>query len=134
MGMSQQATGTFTIESWDDTPYDEQPGAKLSRTHVTKTFQGDVQGTSTAELLMAGAQEGSAAYVGLERVKASVHGRSGTFVLAHFATMTRGEGVLVLSVVPDSGTGELLGMTGEANIERTPDGGHNFTLDYQLSS
>jgi hypothetical protein len=132
MGMSRQATGTFNIESWEDTPYDEKAGAKLSRTQVTKTFQGEVQGTSTAELLMAGAQEGSAAYVGLERVTGSVHGQNGSFVLMHFATMTRGEGVLVLSVVPDSGTDDLLGLTGEAKIELTPDGGHNFTLDYEL--
>jgi hypothetical protein len=50
----------------------------------------------------------------------------------HFATMTRGDGVLVLSVVPDSGTDDLLGIKGEAKIELTPEGGHNFTLDYEL--
>ena len=107
--------------------------AKLSRTRVTKVFRGDVEGESVADLLMAyGAEEGSAAYAGFERVVGSVHGRSGSFVLHHSATMTRGEGESSLSVVPDSGTGELRGLRGDARITSEPDGGHSFTLDYDL--
>jgi hypothetical protein len=89
--MSQQATGTFEIEDWDERPYDEHEGTKLTRTHVTKTFHGDVRGTSTAELLMAyGAVEGSAAYASFERIVGSVDGRSGGFVLHHTAPPHRG--------------------------------------------
>jgi hypothetical protein len=131
--MSTHAAGTFEIESWDEKPYEEHDGTRLSRTRLTKTFSGDVEGESAAELLMAyGAEEGSAAYVGLERVVGSVHGRSGSFVLRHSATMERGEGQSSLDVVPDSGTGELRGLRGEARISVEPGGGHTFTLDYDF--
>ena len=70
--MSTHAAGTFEIESWDEQPYEEQDGTRLTRTRLTKTFSGDVEGESAAELLMAyGSEEGSAAYVGLERVTGS---------------------------------------------------------------
>ena len=131
--MSTRATGTFEIATWDEKPYDEREGVRLTSTRVTKAFRGDVEGESTTDLLMAyGAEEGSAAYVGFERVTGSVHGRSGSFVLHHSATMTRGEGESSLSVVPDSGTGELRGLRGDARITREPDGGRSFTLDYDL--
>ena len=133
--MSTHARGTFEIETWDETPYDEQVGTKLSRTHVTKTFHGEIDGTSTAELLMAyGDVEGSAAYTGFERITASVHGRSGSFVLHHTATSDASHGppTATLSVVPDSGTGDLSGLRGEAGISREPDGGHTFSLDYDF--
>lgn len=131
--MSAHAAGTFEIDSWEEKPYDEREGAKLSRTRVTKTFRGEVEGESTAELLMAyGSEEGSAAYSGLERVVGSVHGLSGSFVLQHGATMAGGEGVSSLSVVPDSATGELRGLRGEARISVDENGGHTFELDYEL--
>ena len=131
--MSTHAAGTFEIEGWDEQPYEELEGTRLARTRITKTFSGDVQGESVAELLMAyGAEEGSAAYVGLERVIGSVHGLFGSFVLRHSAAMERGEGELSLDVVPDSGTGELRGLRGEARISVEPGGGHSFTLDYDL--
>jgi hypothetical protein len=127
-GLSTHAAGTFEIESWDEQPYDEYDGTRL-----TKSFSGDVEGESAAELLMVyGSKEGSAAYVGLERVTDSVHGRSGTFVLRHSAAMERGEGKSSLDMVPDSGTGELCGLRGEARISVEPGGGHSFTLDYDF--
>ncbi len=131
--MGTRATGTFEIEAWDEKPYDEREGAKLTRTRVSKTFRGDVEGESTTELLMAyAAGEGSSAYAGFERVIGRVHGRSGSFLLHHSATMQRGEGAASLSVVPDSGTGELRGLRGEARIGVEPEGGHSFALDYDF--
>lgn len=130
--MSIQATSTFNIDSWDAAPYDEQSGVSLSRTRVTKTFHGEIEGQSTAELLMVGAQDGSAAYVGIERIVGSVRGRSGSFVLQHSATMTRDASSASWTIVPDSGTGELRGLRGEAKIVNEPDGGHAFILDYEL--
>jgi len=102
--------GTFEIESWEEEPYDELEGARLTRTRLTKTFHGEVEGESTAELLMAyAAEEGSAAYVGFERVVGHVRGRSGSFVLHHTASSAgpSGERSAAWSVVPDSATGEL---------------------------
>ena len=133
--MSTHAAGTFEIESWEEEPYDEREGTKLTRARITKTFHGDVEGESTAELLMAyAAEEGSAAYVGFERVVGRVHGRPGSFVLHHTASSdgSRGERSASWSVVPDSGTGELRSLRGEARITNEPDGGHSFTLDYDL--
>ena len=134
--MGARATGTLEIGTWDEQPYDEREGARLTRTRLTKTFRGDVEGESTAELLFAyGTQEGSAAYAGFERVVGRVHGRSGSFVLHHSASSSLGahaERVATLSVVPDSGTGELRGLSGEAIISVGRDGGHSFTLDYDL--
>jgi hypothetical protein len=133
--MGTHAAGTFDIDGWEEETYDEREGAKLTRTRLTKTFRGDVEGESTAELLMAyAAEDGSAAYVGFERVTGSVHGRPGSFVLRHTATSdgSRGEASATWSVVPGTGTGELRGLRGEATISNEPDGGHTFTLDYDL--
>ncbi|MGZ3598683.1 MAG: DUF3224 domain-containing protein [Ktedonobacterales bacterium] len=130
--MRNHATSTFDIDSWEPVLFDERDGVKLSRTRVTKTFHGDIEGHSTAELLMAGAQNGSAAYVGFERIEGHLHGRSGSFVLHHSATMTRDASSTSWTVVPDSGAGELRSLRGEARIVNEPDGGHTFTLDYEL--
>jgi hypothetical protein len=130
--MTTHATGTFDIDSWHDEPYDEAEGASLRRANLTKTFQGDVEGRSAVEMLMAQAQEGSAAYVAFERLDVRVQGRAGTFVLQHSASGTRDERSETWTVVPDSGTGELRGLRGTARIVNEPDGGHTFDLDYEL--
>src|SRR5918997_5540651 len=133
VGMGTHAAGTFEIDSWEEEPFDEREGARLTRTRLTKTFYGDVGGESTAELLMAyAAEEGSAAYVGFERLVGSVHGRSGSFVLHHTATSSRDGRSATWSVVPDTGTGGLLGPRGEAEISAGPDGEHSFSQDYDL--
>jgi Protein of unknown function (DUF3224) len=99
--------------------------------NFTKTFQGDFEGHSSAEILTAQAPHGSAAYVGLERLTGSLRGRSGSFVLVHAATDPRARSVPV-SVLPNSATAELAGLRGRGQIERHPDGSHTFTLDYEL--
>ena len=116
--MDTRSKGAFEITSWDEAPYDEQEGVKLSRARVTKTYRGDVEGESTTELLFAyGSEEGSAAYVGIERIIGSVDGRPGGFVLHHSASgsQRREEGFAHWSVVPDSGTGELRGLRGRGD-------------------
>ena len=131
--MTTHATGTFDIDSWQSEPYDQAEGASLQRAHLTKTFHGDVEGRSTVEMLVAQAQEGSAAYVAFERLDVRVHGRAGTFVLLHCGSGTRDERTATWTVVPDSGTGELRGLRGAARIGSEPDGGHTFALDYELA-
>lgn len=128
--MNTRATGTFDIDTWDAIPFDEGEGATLTRTRVTKTFHGEIEGHSTAELLMASAPEGSAAYVGFERIVARVGDRAGSFVLQHNATSARGAQSATWTVMPDSGTGELRGLRGTATITQEPGGVHTFTLDY----
>ncbi|WP_433498375.1 DUF3224 domain-containing protein [Sphaerimonospora sp. CA-214678] len=130
--MTVRATGTFDVK-WDEQPpYDERDGAKLARATITKDFSGDIEGSSVAELVKAVADvPGSAGYVAIERLIGSVHGRSGGFVLMHTGLMDRGEASLTVTVVPDSGTGELTGIRGELVID-VVDGRHSYTFDYTL--
>ena len=130
--MTHQATSTFEITAWEPAEYDNRDGVALTRTHVAKVFQGDLVGDSTAELLMAGTASGSAVYVGLERISGQLGGRSGSFVLAHNAAMAGDEQFLTLTIMRDSGTGDLQGIRGEGTITIGPDGGHTLTLDYDL--
>ena len=127
-----RASGTFEITAWDQVVFDEGEGAALSRVHNEKAFGGGLQGTSSAELLMAVAGEEGAAYVGVERVLGSLEGRRGTFVLHHSARSWDGssETVVVAAIVPGSGTGELAGLRGEMAIERHDDGSHTYSLEY----
>jgi hypothetical protein len=131
--MEKHAEATFDITSWDEKPLDEREGAKLTRTRVAKTFHGDLEGESVAELLMV-YLDGSAAYLGFERFTGRLHGRSGSFVLKHDAAVAGGVLSASWVIVPDSGTGELRGLHGEAQIDKGPDGKHTFTLDYRFEA
>ncbi len=127
-----QATGTFEVKL---APQAAAPGieaAELGRMTINKQFHGGLEGSSLGEMLSVGtAVQGSAAYVALERVQASLNGRTGSFVLQHKAIMNRGAPTLELTVVPDSGTGQLSGLTGAMQIE-IAQGKHSYVMDYQL--
>ncbi|HSU16508.1 DUF3224 domain-containing protein [Longimicrobium sp.] len=133
--MSTRATANFEITGWEQTAYgDEGGGPKLARATVKKTFRGDVEGTSTAELLMCGdASGGGAGYIAQEVVTATLGGRSGTFVLQHGGVRGAGEAYTFGNVVPDSATGELRGMTGKAEY-RHDENGAVLTLDYDFAA
>jgi hypothetical protein len=104
----------------------------MSRLSLDKQFQGDLKGTSKGQMLaIATAVEGSAGYVAIERVTGTLHDRSGTFALQHSGTMTRGAPQLVISVVPDSGTNELVGIAGKMTINIV-EGKHLYEFDYTL--
>lgn len=132
--MTTRATGTFDVKITpiaSDTPAE---GSPLGRMSIEKRFHGDIDATSTGEMLTAGtAIRNSAGYVAIERVIGTVHGKRGTFALQHNATMTRGEGKLNIIVVPDSGTGELTGISGTLAIEITG-GKHDYTFDYTFAT
>lgn len=130
--MTHQTKGIFELTRWDAETYDEQESATLSRVHGGKTLEGGIEGTSTMELLMAMAQQGSAAYVGIERVTGSVDGRSGSFVLQHTAVGSTTGGTMSVTVVPDSGSGELRGISGALQIDKHEDGSHSYVFDYEL--
>jgi hypothetical protein len=100
---------------------------------IDKQFHGDLEGTSKGQMLTAGtAVEGSAGYVAIERVSGMLHGRRGTFVLQHSGTMTRGAPQLSVTVVPDSATGELVGLAGKMTITIS-DGKHSYDFEYTLT-
>lgn len=130
--MSTHASGAFEVEMNPQPPYDTADGITLGRVSISKQFQGDLEASSTVEMLSAITEtKGSAGYVAIERVIGALHGRAGGFVLQHSGTMTRGEAELTVSVVPDSGTGQLKGISGKMTIDMV-DGKHLYAFDYTL--
>src|SRR5690242_6251661 len=126
---SQRARGTFETTTTAQPPYDTAEGAKLSRMTIAKAFVGDFQGTALLEMLAAMTDvKGSAGYVALERLSGTLHGRTGTFVMQHSGTMTRGAPSMAVSVVPDSATDQLKGLSGAMKIDIV-DGKHFYTFD-----
>lgn len=127
------ATGTFDVNIEPDPPYLDEDGVKLNRNSVRKEMDGDMVGTSEAEMLAAyTSTPGSAGYVAIERFIGSVHGKSGSFVLQHSGLMNKGDGQLTVTIVPDSGAGELEGICGTLEID-VDDGQHSYTLSYEIS-
>ena len=129
------ANGTFDVKL---APQPATPGletAALGRQIIDKRFHGDLEGTSQGEMLaVMSATSGSGAYVALERVTGTLGGKRGGFVLMHSATMTRGAPAMSVTVVPDSGTGELVGLSGTLVIRIDAGGGHAYAFDYRLPS
>ncbi len=126
------ARGTFEVKLAPLDPYNQSADAKLGRMSIDKQFHGDLEATSQGEMLSAATDtKGSAGYVAIERVEGRLQGRHGSFVLQHNATMDRGAPELNIIVVPDSGTGELAGLTGSMRIIIV-DGKHSFEFDYHL--
>ena len=124
------ARGTFDVSMEAEPPFLEQDGIKLNRNVVRKEFSGDVLGTSEAQMVAAyTATSGSAGYVAIEHFTGSVAGRSGSFVLQHSGLMDRGSAALTVTIVPDSGTGELAGISGILEIDNDA-GEHSYVLEY----
>ena len=115
-------------------PYDTRDGITLGRIGIDKVFAGDLVATSRVEMLSARSPvQGSAGYVAIERVEGTLHGRAGSFVLQHSGTMNRGKPELSVTVVPDTATGELVGLTGELRIDIV-DGRHLYSFEYAFGS
>lgn len=127
------ARGPMDVNIEGEPPYLEQDGLKLNRNVVRKVFSGDMVGASEAQMIAAfTATPGSAGYVAIEHFTGSVGGRSGSFVLQHSGVMTRGDGRLKVTIVPDSGTGDLAGISGTLEIHNN-EGQHSYVLDYELA-
>jgi Protein of unknown function (DUF3224) len=127
------AKGTFEAKVEPVGEADKAEGSTLTRMSIDKKIHGDIEGTSKGTMLAAGTDvKGSAGYVALERVTGTLAGKTGSFVLQHNATMTRGTPMLNIIVVPDSGTGQLTGITGNFVVIIAPDGKHSYTFDYTL--
>ena len=128
--MTTHASGTFDVKMTPRAPDGDGEGPAVGRYTLEKQFHGDLEGTSKGEMLAVGtAVEGSAGYVAMEQVTGTLNGRTGTFALQHSGTMTRGEGELSVTVVPDSGTGELVGLAGKMEI-KIADGKHFYDLAF----
>jgi uncharacterized protein DUF3224 len=132
--MMKIANARFAIMAWEEKPYDEGQGLpKLTRASVAKTFTGDLEGDGRVEYLMIYRPDGSATYVGMERVTGRLGGRTGSFVLQRAGVFEGGQAKETYSVVPESGTGELRGLRGEGSTAVGHGTEHPFTLNYELA-
>ena len=130
--LTTHARGTFDVNLIPRSPGDEGENP-IGRMTLDKTFHGDLEATSRGQMLAFRSEvEGSAGYVAMERVTGELSGRNGSFVLQHSGTMNRGAPGLLITVVPDSGTGQLVGLAGTMTIEIT-DGRHSYFFDYSLA-
>jgi hypothetical protein len=131
----QHAPGTFDVKIAPQKPDGPQAeAAALGRMSIGKQLHGDLDATSQGEMLsVLDKTKGSGGYVALERMTAKLPGHSGSFVLEHNATMNRGDPQLNIFVVPDSGTGELSGLSGSMKI-RIENGQHFYDFEYSLDA
>jgi len=127
-----RAKGEFDVRLVPQPPGDETEGSTPGRVTIEKEYRGDLVATSKGEMLTAStAIQGSAGYVAIERVTGRLGGRTGSFVLQHSGTLNRGEPRLNISIVPDSGTGELTGAAGTMTVE-VAGGKHFYEIEYTL--
>jgi hypothetical protein len=130
--MATPATATFQIQGWDEEEVMEtEGGSKVTRATVSRSFEGDIEGTGTVEWLMGYDEDGSATFVGIERIVGSIGGRTGTALLRHVGEFDGQMARADLLVVPGAATGELQGLRGEGSFEAGlgPEGERRITLD-----
>jgi hypothetical protein len=131
-GVATQAKGTFEVKVVPQAAEDKVGDPTVGRMSIDKQFRGDLEGTSKGQMLAAMTEvKGSAGYVAMERVDGTLQGRKGTFALQHSGTMNRGVPQLSVTVVPDSGTGQLIGLAGKMTIIIT-EGKHSYEFEYTL--
>ena len=128
---TMHASGPFDVKT---NPIDDKSSDPLlGRFSLDKQYHGDLDGTGAGQMLTAGtAVKGSGAYVAIEKVSGSLKGRKGTFVLQHTGSMTGGNFQLNVTIVPDSGTGQLAGIAGTMTITIAAGGKHSYDLEYTL--
>jgi hypothetical protein len=130
--VTNHASGSFEVKLTPQAPEEGVGDPTVGRMAIAKQFRGGLEAVSLGQMLTAMTDvEGSAGYVAIERVSGTLAGRRGTFVLQHSGTMTRGAGQLVINVLPDSGTGDLAGLTGTMNII-IDNGEHSYEFDYTV--
>lgn len=132
--MSSHAQGPFEVSLTPAGTPDEGEGSTLGSLTIAKVFHGDLEGTSKGTMLTASSTgtPGSAAYVAVERVSGTLAGRQGSFSLVHRGVMSAAGRDLVITIVPDSGAGELKGISGSMTIAIAEGGAHSYDLSYTL--
>ena len=129
--MGTAIRATFAIDNWDEQEIDEHDDtAKVTRAVVAKTYSGDVDATSYTEWVMAYASDGTATFVGVERIRGTISGKEGSVVLRHVGTFADGAAKAELTVVAGAGTGDLASATGSGSFLADPQG--SVELDVQF--
>ena len=128
------ARATFKIMSWKENPIHVGEQTKVTQASVTQTIEGDIAGQGTIEYLMSYRENGSATFVGIQRVEGKLGGKAGSFVLLGEGIYDHSEGKATMTwkVAPGSGTGDLLGLTGEGSASATHAPPGTMTLTYEL--
>jgi hypothetical protein len=130
--VTKHATGPFDVKLAPQGEDDKAEGSTLARYSLDKQYHGDLDATAKGTMLTAGTDvKGSAGYVAIERVTGKLNGLTGSFVLQHSGTLTRGAPVQSITVVPDSGTGQLTGLSGKLTVIIEV-GKHSYSFDYTL--
>ena len=130
--MSTKAQATATVASWDEKAYDEADGKpKLSKASIKYTYEGDLKGESSSEMVMVYVGE-EAEYVGLERMSGTLGGKKGTFVTSASAPSRTGCASTKWTIVEGSGTGELEGLTGSGTFEAPMGDQAKVEFEYEL--
>lgn len=130
--MTQHAGGTFDVKLNPQPQVENIGDPTVARLSIDKQFHGDLEATGKGQMLAAATDvKDSAGYVALERVSGTLNGKRGTFALQHNGIMTHGAPQLTITVVPDSGTGELVGLVGAMTV-RVLDSNHSYEFDYEL--
>jgi hypothetical protein len=129
--MSESLSTSFEIASWDESPFDEGDGlGKLTRASVGRTYTGDIDGESVTEWAMAYRLDETATFVGIERIRGRIAGRDGSLVLQHVGEFRDGAARARLTVVTDSGSGELAGVSGDGEFVADPKGSMTLQLHF----
>jgi hypothetical protein len=132
--MKKTANARFSIKSWDEKPYSEGNDLpKMTRASVDKTFTGDIDGEGHVEYVMMYRSDGTAAFVGLERITGRIAGRNGSFVLQRTGVFEDGQAKESYSVVTGSGTGDLRSLRGEGTSSVGHAADYPFALSYELA-
>lgn len=127
----------YKIAGWDEKTFSEPDSSghagKLTRASVKKTYSGDLEGEGILEYLLAYKDDGSAEYMGYERVTGKLDGVAGSFVFRHTGTYSNDRMVQTSSIVEGSGTGGLIGISGRTEIMAGHDKDYPFTLEYEMA-
>ncbi len=133
--VTTHARGDFDVTLTPQATADSAVAASLGRMSIDKQYHGDLEASAKGEMLAAmSSVRGSAGYVAIERVSGTLQGRHGTFMLQHSGSMTRGTPQLSVTVVPDSGTDQLVGLAGTMMIIIAPDGKHSYDFEYTIAA
>jgi hypothetical protein len=125
------ARGPFDVKM---VPQDDKLNDGISRMVLDKQYHGDLEGTSKGQMLAVGSAKSSGVYAAIETFTGTLQGKVGSFSLHHTGIMTKSGPSLSINVVPDSGTGQLAGISGKMNIVIAPDGKHGYEFEYTLPS
>jgi len=132
--MKQTANARFAIKSWDEAAYSEGQGQpKLTRARVVKSYSGDIDGEGQVEYLMMYRADGTATFVGLERIAGRIGEKSGSFVLQRTGVFDGGQAKESYSVIPGSATGDLEGLAADGTSAVGHGMEHPFALSYELT-